>query len=380
MKLLKKTIYSFISYNDTVLKRVKGLVIDLPRPKNISYFWKFGSLLGLTLLLQVISGLFLSTNYVADVNLAFLRVDLISRERRFLWIFRDIHIIGASMYFLFIFLHIGRGLYYSSWKGIKVWVVGVLILLLSMLTAFLGYVLPWGQMSYWGATVITKLLSAFPLIGPFLVSWIWGGFSVGGPTLNRFFSLHFLFPFIILGLVILHLVYLHEKGSSNPLELNSSGDKIKFFPYFIFKDIFGFLIIFFFFSLFFLNPNFFVEREKFIVSNPLITPIHIQPEWYFLAAYAILRCIPKKLGGVLALIFAVIILLVYIFSFTTKILNFKNSLFSSILFWFWVFNFLFLTWLGSMVVEDPFIILSQISGILYFFFYFFQLVINLLNN
>ena len=368
IKNFKNNFFSFV-YRDPIVKKVKRFIVDLPRPKNISYFWKFGSLLGLFLVVQLISGIFLSTYYVSDLLASFKRVDIIMRETNYLWIFRKFHIVGASFYFLFIFFHVGRGIYYSSWKQFRVWFFGTFILILSMLTAFLGYVLPWGQMSYWGATVITKLLSAVPFVGKFLVLWIWGGFAVGGSTLTRFFSLHFLFPFIVIFLVVIHLVYLHEKGSTNPLELRKKRDKINFFPYFVLKDVIGFFFILLVFSLRFIFPKFFVEREKFFISKALVTPIHIQPEWYFLAAYAILRRIPNKLRGVLALVFSVVIVGMLIILSRRKYLKFKYSFSKVFFFWLWIFNFFFLTWLGSMVVEPPFIFLRQVCGFFYFFLF-----------
>ena len=351
-------------------------MFDLPCPINISYFWNFGSLLGITLFFQVISGLLLSMHYIPDVSLAFRSIDMINREINNGWIFRNFHIRGASLFFLFMYFHIGRSLYYFSFNLRKTWFIGVLLLLTSMAIAFLGYVLPWGQMSYWGATVITNFFSVVPYVGSDLVVFIWGGFAVDYPTLTRFFSLHFILPFLLLVLVLLHMVLLHETGSKNPLGVISKKDKVFFFPLFGLKDLFGFFFFFFFNFFFFFSPSIFLEYQKFLEAKPLVTPNHIQPEWYFLAAYAVLRSIPKKLGGVLSLGFFVCILfLVPIISSKNlkKKVKLRKTRFSTIfqcLFWLWVLNFLFLTWLGACPVEYPFLDLSRGSSLIYFFFFF----------
>nr|YP_010713292.1 cytochrome b [Scorpiops jendeki]WDA95730.1 cytochrome b [Scorpiops jendeki] len=355
-----------------ILKIINNTLIDLPSPSNISYLWNFGSLLGMCLIIQLMTGIFLAFHYTPDVSLAFSSISHICRDVNYGWFLRYIHLNGASLFFVCLYMHIGRGMYYGSYKSLFVWFSGVIIFLLVMITAFLGYVLPWGQMSFWGATVITNLVSAVPWIGGDLVQWLWGGFSVDNPTLTRFFSFHFLFPFIIIGLIVVHLMFLHEQGSGNPLGLNSNLDKIFFHPYFSLKDILGaFIILGLFLLLVLLGPNMLSDPENFIPANPLMTPIHIQPEWYFLFAYAILRSIPSKLGGVIALIMAVLILMVLPF----MTLNFKSLSFyplSQIMFWVFVNMFLLLTWIGARPVEDPYIIISQVLGFLYFSYFLFQ--------
>jgi len=282
--------------------------VDLPSPSRLRYLWNFGSLLGVFLGVQILRGVFLALQFGGDVRISFYRVVHIIRDVNYGWLLRVIHANGASIFFLLIYIHIGRGLYYGSYRFYKTWMSGVRIFLLSMATAFLGYVLPWGQISFWAATVITNLLSAVPYIGVILVEWVWGGFAVGNPTLIRFFTFHFIFPFVILFLVVLHLFFLHETGSGNPMGLYGN-DKLRFHPYYRIKDIFGFIVFFMVFILIcLLSPYIFMDVENFIISNPLITPVHIQPEWYFLFAYTILRSIPRKIGGVIALLISVLVL------------------------------------------------------------------------
>lgn len=364
------------------VKALNGVVVDLPAPLKINYFWNFGSLLGAYLGIQIISGLFLSMHYVSSSEMAFSSVKLIVREIWGGWSIRLIHIVGASGFFFFLILHMGRGMYYFSFKNTRLWMRGVTILLVSMAVAFLGYVLPWGQMSYWGATVITNFFSVIPYIGSRAVLWIWGGFSVDYPTLTRFFRLHFLLPFILLFLVVIHVIFLHEKGSKKPVGVNSEGDKISFFPYFLIKDILGFIIRFLCIILvFFIFPEKFMEYQNYIQSKPLVTPTHIQPEWYFLSAYAVLRAVPKKLGGVIALLMFILILYTLpVLSKKNWISQFKRSLLLELFWWFWVVNFIFLTWVGSRPVEDPFVFCCQIGGIFYFFFYFFLFFLMIFKN
>nr|BDA81284.1 cytochrome b [Rhinogobius similis] len=286
-----------------LLKIANDALVDLPAPSNISAWWNFGSLLGLCLIAQIATGLFLAMHYTSDIATAFSSVAHICRDVNFGWLIRNMHANGASFFFICIYLHIGRGLYYGSYLYKETWNIGVILLLLVMMTAFVGYVLPWGQMSFWGATVITNLLSAVPYVGGTLVQWIWGGFSVDNATLTRFFAFHFLFPFVILAATVLHLLFLHETGSNNPAGLNSDADKIPFHPYFSYKDLLGFAIMLLALtSLALFSPNYLGDPDNFTPANPLVTPPHIKPEWYFLFAYAILRSIPNKLGGVLVLL------------------------------------------------------------------------------
>jgi len=362
-----------------LLKIASGALYELPTPSNISAIWNFGSLLGLCLIIQILSGLFLAIHYTGDVSLAFYRVNHISRDVNYGWLLRMFHANGARFFFICLFLHVGRGLYYGSYFFRQTWVVGVIILLMVMATAFLGYVLPWGQISFWGATVITNLFSAIPFIGGDLVEWIWGGFAVDNATLTRFFSLHFLLPFAVLGLSMVHLLFLHQTGSNNPLGINRNFDKIRFHPYFSSKDLFGFLVIIIFLSyICFFFPWTLGDPENFISANPLVTPVHIQPEWYFLMAYAILRSIPNKLGGVVALAFSILILIVCPFVYTRKFRGFIFYPLNKILFWVHVNVWVILTWLGARPVEDPYIVLGQILSVIYFVYYVFSFYVQYL--
>nr|AIG52571.1 cytochrome b [Ctenotus essingtonii] len=350
-----------------ILKIVNNSFIDLPSPSNISAWWNFGSLLGLCLIIQVLTGLFLAMHYTADISSAFSSIAHICRDVQYGWLIRNLHANGASMFFICLYLHIGRGLYYGSYMFKETWNIGVILLLLVMATAFVGYVLPWGQMSFWGATVITNLLSAIPYIGTSLVEWIWGGFSVDKATLTRFFTFHFLLPFAIMGASMLHLLFLHETGSNNPTGLTSNTDKIPFHPYFSYKDLLGatlFLMVLLTLTLF--SPNLLGDPENFTPANPLVTPPHIKPEWYFLFAYAILRSIPNKLGGVLALLFSILILMLVPALHTSKQRGNAFRPFSQALFWALVSNIIILTWIGGQPVEDPFIIIGQIASTTYF--------------
>nr|YP_010950370.1 cytochrome b [Parmaturus xaniurus]WMI36300.1 cytochrome b [Parmaturus xaniurus] len=350
-----------------LLKIMNHALIDLPAPSNISSWWNFGSLLGLCLIIQILTGLFLAMHYTADISMAFSSVVHICRDVNYGWLIRNMHANGASLFFVCVYLHIARGIYYGSYFNKEAWNIGVIILFLLMATAFVGYVLPWGQMSFWGATVITNLLSAFPYVGNMLVQWIWGGFSVDNATLTRFFAFHFLLPFLILALTVIHLLFLHETGSNNPLGINSDTDKISFHPYYSYKDLLGFFIMLFFLALLALFlPNLLGDAENFIPANPLVTPPHIKPEWYFLFAYAILRSIPNKLGGVLALLFSIFILLLVPLLHTSKQ---RSSIFrpmTQIFFWLLVANSIILTWIGGQPVEQPFIMVGQIASISYF--------------
>nr|BAN04803.1 cytochrome b [Cynops pyrrhogaster] len=350
-----------------LLKIINNSFVDLPTPSNISYWWNFGSLLGICLITQIITGLFLAMHYTADTQSAFSSVAHICRDVNHGWLMRNIHANGASFFFICIYLHIGRGLYYGSYMFKETWNIGVVLLLLVMATAFVGYVLPWGQMSFWGASVITNLLSAIPYVGGSLVEWVWGGFSVDKATLTRFFAFHFLLPFLIAGTSMMHLLFLHETGSNNPTGIPSNQDKISFHPYFSYKDLLGFLLALLILVLISLIvPNLLVDPENFIPANPLMAPPHIKPEWYFLFAYAILRSIPNKLGGVIALLMSILILMFIPVLHTSKqrSLMFRST--SQTLFWLLVANTLILTWIGGMPVESPFTEIGQIASILYF--------------
>nr|AAF13420.1 cytochrome b [Cnemophilus macgregorii] len=353
--------------NHPLLKMVNDSLIDLPTPSNISGWWNFGSLLGICLITQIVTGLLLATHYTADTSLAFSSVAHMCRNVQFGWLIRNLHANGASFFFICIYLHIGRGFYYGSYLNKETWNVGVILLLILMATAFVGYVLPWGQMSFWGATVITNLFSAIPYIGQTLVEWAWGGFSVDNPTLTRFFALHFLLPFVIAGLTLVHLTFLHETGSNNPLGIPSDCDKIPFHPYYSTKDILGFALLFIpLMALTLFSPNLLGDPENFTPANPLATPPHIKPEWYFLFAYAILRSIPNKLGGVLALAASVLVLFLLPLLHVSKQRSMTFRPLSQILFWTLVANLLILTWIGSQPVEHPFIIIGQLASLSYF--------------
>nr|QJX58786.1 cytochrome b [Sericulus chrysocephalus] len=353
--------------NHPIMKTINDALIDLPTPSNISIWWNFGSLLGICLVMQIVTGLLLAMHYTADTNLAFASVAHTCRNVQFGWLIRNLHANGASLFFICIYLHIGRGIYYGSYLNKETWNMGVILLLALMATAFVGYVLPWGQMSFWGATVITNLFSAIPYIGQTLVEWAWGGFSVDNPTLTRFFALHFLLPFVIVGLTLVHLTFLHETGSNNPLGIPSDCDKIPFHPYYTTKDILGFaLMLTLLVSMALFSPNLLGDPENFTPANPLSTPPHIKPEWYFLFAYAILRSIPNKLGGVLALIASILVLFFLPLMHTSKLRSMTFRPLSQILFWTLVSNILILTWVGSQPVEHPFIIIGQLASFSYF--------------
>nr|ACA81410.1 cytochrome b [Trinomys iheringi] len=350
-----------------LIKIINHSFIDLPAPSNISAWWNFGSLLGVCLTLQIITGLFLAMHYTADTTTAFSSVTHICRDVNYGWLIRYTHANGASMFFILLYFHIGRGIYYGSYTFMETWNIGVLLLLLVMATAFMGYVLPWGQMSFWGATVITNLLSAIPYIGSTLVEWIWGGFSVDKATLTRFFALHFILPFIITATAAIHLLFLHETGSNNPSGLNSNSDKIPFHPYYTIKDILGLLIMLMvLLTLILFSPDLLGDPDNYTPANPLNTPPHIKPEWYFLFAYAILRSIPNKLGGVLALAFSIVILTLFPALHMSKQRSMSFRPMSQCLLWALVANLIILTWIGGQPVEHPFIMIGQLASISYF--------------
>nr|YP_008593267.1 cytochrome b [Bolocera tuediae]CDG50881.1 cytochrome b [Bolocera tuediae] len=353
-----------------ILSIVNGLIIDLPAPANLSYMWNFGSLLGVCLVIQIATGIFLAMHYCADVSLAFASVDHIMRDVNYGFLLRYFHANGASMFFLCLYIHIGRGLYYGSYSKVEVWNVGVVLLILTMATAFIGYVLPWGQMSFWGATVITNLLSAIPYVGTDIVQWVWGGFSVSNATLNRFFSLHYLFPFLLAALAVVHLICLHVDGSNNPIGVRSDLDKVSFHVYYTSKDWYGIVAYAVFFcSLVYLAPNLLGDPENFIQANPLVTPVHIQPEWYFLFAYAILRSIPNKLGGVVAMFASLLVLFLLPWLHSSRFRGLTFRPLGRMAFWFLIADFLLLTWIGSQPVEEPFILVGQLASVFYFSYF-----------
>lgn len=371
-----------LNYKLNLIKKIKKTVFLLPTPININILWNLGSILGICLIIQIISGLFLSIHYTSNIDNAFNRIIHIIHNVNYGWLIRLIHINGASFFFFCIFIHIGRGIYFNSYFLFITWYRGRIIFILTIATAFLGYVLPWGQISFWGATVITNLVSAIPLIGNEIVIWLWGGFSVNNATLNRFYSLHFIIPFIIIILILIHLITLHTTGSSNPLGVNRNLYKIPFHLYFTLKDIKGFLLILI--NLLLLCcfiPYILGDPENFNPANPIITPIHIQPEWYFLFAYAILRSIPNKLGGVISLLLSVIIILIIPIYNINK---FQRSIYypiNQITFWLFVNIIIILTWIGIKPIEYPFIVIGQILTILYFIYYLINpIIFNLWNK
>tara|TARA_R110000787_G_scaffold16622_63_gene51800 strand:+ start:18255 stop:19547 length:1293 start_codon:yes stop_codon:yes gene_type:complete len=350
-----------------------------PAPKNLNYFWNFGSLAGITLGIMILSGIFLVMNYTAHTTMAFDSVERIMRDVNFGWLIRYIHMNGASMFFIVVFIHIFRGLYFGSYKAPReiLWWIGILILLAMMATAFMGYVLPWGQMSFWGATVITNLFSAFPIIGDPIVTWLWGGFSVDNPTLNRFFSLHYLLPFVIAGLVVLHIWALHEHGSNNPTGISVKGkqDTIPFHPYYTIKDVFGLGVFLIFFAAFvFYAPNYLGHPDNYIPANPLSTPAHIVPEWYFLPFYAILRAVPSKLGGVLLMFGSILILFVLPWLDTSRVRSGRFRPVFKLGFWVFVVVCIILGICGGKSPDAPvlglswfqYVDLSRLMTLMYF--------------
>jgi len=362
-----------------LIKIVNSSLIDLPAPLNISIWWNYGSLLGLCLVIQTATGLFLSIHYVPNTEIAFISVAHIIRDVNYGWLIRAAHANGASIFFMFLYLHTGRGLYYNSFNLKETWIIGVVMLILVIAAAFTGYVLPWGQIRFWGATVITNIFSAIPYVGQNLVEWIWGGFAVDNATLNRFFSFHFLIPFILIAASAIHILFLHQTGSNNPIGVNSDSDRIPFHIYYSIKDLLGYrlaLILFLLIVLF--APNLFTDPENFLNANPLITPIHIQPEWYFLWLYAILRSIPNKLGGVIALAIALLILLVPPFTAPWSKTGTEFYPVNQLIFWMMVGSCAILTWIGARPVEAPYIIIGQAATVIYFIFFILNPLIHLL--
>lgn len=355
-----------------IVQLINEHLVYYPTPSNLTLFWNYGFLAGMCLSVQLVTGIALAMHYTPHVDLAFLSVEHIMRDVNNGWFLRYAHANGASMFFITVFIHIGRGLYYGSYMQPRalVWSLGVVILLLMMATAFLGYVLVWGQMSFWAATVITNFFTAFPIVGDKIVTLLWGGFSVDNATLNRFFSLHYLLPFVITGIVIVHMSAVHQDGSNNPLGISSATDKISFFPYFFIKDTLSLVALLLFFSYFvYFSPNTLGHSDNYIPGNPMVTPEHIVPEWYFLPAYAILRSIPNKLLGVLALFAAILVLFVLPFVSTSEV---RSSLYRPLhqkLFWLLVIDYILLGYLGQQVPESPFIEIGQIASIYYFSYF-----------
>nr|YP_009758581.1 cytochrome b [Epiactis japonica]YP_009758620.1 cytochrome b [Heteractis crispa]QIN90399.1 cytochrome b [Epiactis japonica]QIN90437.1 cytochrome b [Heteractis crispa] len=353
-----------------ILSIVNELIIDLPAPANLSYMWNIGSLLGVCLVIQIATGIFLAMHYCADVSLAFASVDHIMRDVNYGFLLRYFHTNGASMFFICLYIHMGRGVYYGSYSKVEVWSVGVVLLILTMATAFIGYILPWGQMSFWGATVITNFISAIPYVGTDVAQWVWGGFSVSNATLNRFFSLHYLFPFLLAALAVVHLICLHVDGSNNPIGVRSDLDKVPFHVYYTSKDWYGMVVFAVFFcSLVYLAPNLLGDPENFIRANPLVTPVHIQPEWYFLFTYAILRSTSNKLGGVVAMIASLLVLFVLPWLHSSRFRGLTFRPLGRIAFWFLIADFLLLTWIGFQPVEEPFILVGQLASVFYFSYF-----------
>merc|ERR1711981_601596 len=346
-------------------------IVDYPTPSNISYLWSYGSLAGMMLVVQLVTGIFLAMHYTAHVDRAFSSVEHIMRDVNYGWLVRYLHANGASFFFIVVYIHMFRGLYYGSYMHPRehLWASGVTIYLLMMATAFIGYVLPWGQMSFWGATVITNLVSAIPGIGQEIVNWVWGGFSVDNPTLNRFYSIHYLLPFVIAGLARVHLVLLHQDGSNNPLGIDSTTDRVPFYPYFYVKDLLGFIIrMFVYTSVVYFYPNDLGPPDNYIMANPMVTPAHIVPEWYFLPFYAILRSIPDKLGGVIAMVTAILALLTLPFTHGSEI---RSPVFRPIFrkfYWAFIACFLLLGFIGGEEVAYPFVEVGQIASVYYFSF------------
>ena len=354
-----------------LLAFIDSHIVDYPTPLNLNYFWSFGSTAGLCLVIQIITGILLAMHYTPHVDFAFNSVEHIMRDVNNGWLIRYLHANGASLFFIVVYCHIFRGLYYGSYMypRQKLWVSGVVIFLLMMATAFMGYVLPWGQMSFWGATVITNLFSAIPVIGASIVEWLWGGFSVGNATLNRFFSLHYFMPFLIVGVVIIHLTLLHSDGSNNPIGINTNVQTVSFYPYFYVKDLFAFFMLLSALSLIVVYyPNLLGHPDNYIPANPMSTPAHIVPEWYFLPFYAILRSIPDKLGGVIAMFSAIIVLIILPYLNLSEVRSGEFRPLFSLMYWFLSADFLFLGWIGQKAVETPFIEVGMFATAFYFIF------------
>ena len=361
-----------------IARLMHGQFVDFPTPRNLNYAWTFGGILTFCLVAQIVTGIVLAMHYQPSAAEAFNSVDRIRRDVNFGWLIQPMHAVGASMFFIAVYIHIFRGLYYGSYKAPRevLWILGVFILLAMMATAFMGYALPWGQMSFWGVTVITNLFSALDSIwaglGTTIVEWLWGGYAVTGVTLNRFFSLHYLLPFVIVGLVALHIWALHVAGQNNPtgLDIKSKSDSVPMYPFAVAKDavgLFAFLIVFAWFVL--VMPDYLGHADNFTPANALVTPPHIVPEWYFLPFYAILRAVPSKLGGVIAMFAAVLVLVFVPWLDTSRVRSAKYRPYYKIAFWFFVFTCVALGWLGSKPAEQPYVFWSQFFTIAYFAFF-----------
>jgi len=376
------SVLEWIDYRLPIISLLKHSAVDYPTPKNLNYWWNFGSLAGFFLLVQIITGIMLSMHYTAHVDHAFSSIEHIMRNVNHGWLIRYVHMNGASFFFIVVYIHIFRGLYYGSYKAPRelLWWLGIIILLLMMATAFMGYVLPWGQMSFWGATVITNLFSAIPIIGEGVVQWLWGGYSVDNPTLSRFYTLHFLLPFLIVGVVVLHIVALHTHGSNNPLGIDRKGpqDSIPFHPYYTVKDFFGLgVALTIFFSVVFFAPDYLGHPDNYVPADPLKTPAHIVPEWYFLPFYAILRAIPDKLGGVIAMFSAIFVLFLLPWLDTSKVRSATFRPVYKLLFWVFLVDAVILGWIGSKPAEGTYILVGRIAT--FYYFIHFLIILPLLG-
>ena len=369
-----------------IIRLAHDSAVSYPVPRNLNYLWTFGGILVFMLVAQIVTGVILAMHYTANSMLAFNSVEHIMRDVNYGWLLRYLHSNGASMFFVAVYVHIFRGLYYGSYKAPRevLWILGVVIFLLMMATAFMGYVLPWGQMSFWGATVITNLFSALPVIGETIVSYLWGGYSVDNPTLNRFFSLHYLLPFMIAGVVVLHIWALHVVGQNNPTGVevkNVQKDTVPFTPYATVKDILGMVVFMILFSWFvFYQPNFLGHADNYIPANPAATPAHIVPEWYFLPFYAILRAIPDKLGGVLAMGGAIVVLAFLPWIDTSKVKSMNYRPIARQLFWMFVLVCIGLGYLGAMPADEPYVTISRILTVLYFGFFVALFIVGLFER
>ncbi len=370
-KNIGSRVIGWIDYRLPIFSTLKHTLVDYPTPRNLNYWWNFGSLAGIFLLIQIITGIVLAMHYTPTVEGAFASIEHIMRDVNYGWLIRYIHMNGSSFFFIVVYIHVFRGLYYGSYKSPRevLWWLGLVILLLMMATAFMGYVLPWGQMSFWGATVITNIFSAVPVVGTIIVEWLWGGFSIDNALLNRFFALHYLFPFLIVAVVILHIVALHTHGSNNPLGIDKKGpqDSIPFHPYYTIKDLFGLSFVLTIFALIvFYAPDYLGHPDNYIPADPLKTPTHIVPEWYFLPFYAILRAVPDKLGGVIAMLGAIFILFVLPWLDTSKVRSATFRPMYKKLFWILLVDIVILTWIGGSPPEGNFILIGRIATIYYF--------------